>query len=409
MRLMVYSHDTFGLGNIRRMLAICSHLLANIPDLSILIVSGSPMLHSFRVHPGIDYIKLPCLKRTEQGDLGVRFLDLDLEQIVRLRRELILSTVVSFQPDVVLVDKKPDGLAMELEPSLRYIKCNQPQTRIFLVLRDILDAPEVTSAEWVKRGYQNTVQWYYDGVLVLGEQRVFDVCQEYRFSRLLCQKVRYCGYVKRSLPAKASAAVRAELGVSEEEKLVLVTAGGGEDGYQLMSTYIDAAGELSSKYRVRSLMVFGPELAPAQADALGEAAKRRGGIQMLEFTDDMMSCMNAADVVVSMAGYNTICELLTLRKRAVVIPRVKPVLEQKIRAERMAELSAFAMIHPDELNPRTLERAIADQLRSLHHSKDAPSLVDLDALPRITEILTDLRVPAECGAFIPKQEPAFAS
>jgi len=64
---MVYSHDTFGLGNIRRMLAICSHLHASIPDLSILIVSGSPMLQSFRVAQGIDYIKLPCLKRTEGG------------------------------------------------------------------------------------------------------------------------------------------------------------------------------------------------------------------------------------------------------------------------------------------------------------------------------------------------------
>src|SRR5271157_3109489 len=130
MRLMVYSHDTFGLGNIRRMLAICTHLHASIPDLSVLIITGSPMLQSFRVSQGIDYIKLPCLKRTESGDLGARFLDLEIEEIVRLRRELILSTVVSFQPDVVLVDKKPDGLARELEPSLRYIKCNLPQTRI---------------------------------------------------------------------------------------------------------------------------------------------------------------------------------------------------------------------------------------------------------------------------------------
>jgi len=175
MRLMVYSHDTFGLGNIRRMLAICTHLHATIPDLSILILSGSPMLHSFRVLQGIDYIKLPCLKRTEQGNLGVRFLDLDLEQIVRLRRELILSTAVSFQPDVVLVDKKPEGLAGELEPSLLYIRCNLPQTRILLVLRDILDAPEVSAAEWLRRGYHNTVQWYYDGVFVLGEQRIFIV------------------------------------------------------------------------------------------------------------------------------------------------------------------------------------------------------------------------------------------
>ena len=143
MRVMIYSHDTFGLGNIRRMLAICTHLRASIADLSVLIVSGSPMLQSFRVMEGIDYIKLPCLKRSESGDLGVRFLDLEVEQIVRLRRELILSTVVTFQPDVVLVDKKPDGLAGEMEPSLRYIKCNLPQTRILLVLRDILDAPSL--------------------------------------------------------------------------------------------------------------------------------------------------------------------------------------------------------------------------------------------------------------------------
>ena len=121
MRLLVYSHDTFGLGNIRRMLAICKHVHASIRDLSILIVSGSPMLQSFRVEPGIDYIKLPCLKRTELGELGVRFLDLDVSEIVCLRRELILSTVMSYRPDVIFVDKKPDGLAGELEPSLRHI------------------------------------------------------------------------------------------------------------------------------------------------------------------------------------------------------------------------------------------------------------------------------------------------
>src|SRR5258708_30230673 len=107
MRLMVYSHDTFGLGNIRRMLAICKHLHASIRDLSILIVSGSPMLQSFRVEPGIDYIKLPCLKRTELGALGVRFLAFDLSEIVRLRRELILSPHMIYRPEVVLVDKHP--------------------------------------------------------------------------------------------------------------------------------------------------------------------------------------------------------------------------------------------------------------------------------------------------------------
>ena len=56
MRLMVYSHDSFGLGNIRRMLAICNYLLNAIPELSILVISGSPVMHSFRIPQRLDYI-----------------------------------------------------------------------------------------------------------------------------------------------------------------------------------------------------------------------------------------------------------------------------------------------------------------------------------------------------------------
>lgn len=389
MRIMVYSHDTFGLGNIRRMLAICSHLRRSISDLSILIVSGSPMLHSFRVMQGIDYIKLPCLKRSQDGDLGVRFLDLKLDEIVRLRRELILATVVSFQPDIVLVDKKPAGLAGELEPSLRYIKCNLPQARILLVLRDILDSPESTIAAWGERGDYNTLQWYFDDILVLGVPEIFDVCAEYAFPSVLCDKVRYCGYVARHAPLRPKAGIRGELGAREDEKLVLVTTGGGEDGYQLLSAYVGAAELITKQFKIRSLVVAGPELAPEQTRAIREAAQRTPGIRILEFTNDMLSYMNAADVVVSMGGYNTICELLTLQKKAVVVPRVRPVEEQKIRAERMANLNVFKTILPDDLTPHRLQEAIAGQLAAPEENNELMGRVDLGALPRISEILME--------------------
>ena len=91
MRLMVYSHDTFGLGNIRRMLAICTHLLDTIPNLSILLVSGSPMLQSFRLPQGLDYIKLPCVNRGESGQLSAKYLSTDVNEILQLRADLILS------------------------------------------------------------------------------------------------------------------------------------------------------------------------------------------------------------------------------------------------------------------------------------------------------------------------------
>ena len=384
---MVYSHDTFGLGNIRRMLAICKHLHASIRDLSILIVSGSPMLQSFRVEAGIDYIKLPCLKRTELGELGVRFLDLDVTEIVHLRRELILSTVMSYRPDVILVDKKPDGLAGELEPSLRHIKCSLPQTRIHLVLRDILDSSRVTVDAWTRRGYYNILRWFYDHVLVLGDKSIFNVCEEYEFPQGLREKVHHCGYVQRQLPGRSRSEIRKELGVEEEESLVFVTAGGGEDGYELFSTSLAATSSLAQRLPLKTLLVTGPELDRERTETICRAARSRDGLRVIEFTDDLMSYMNAADLVISMAGYNTICELLTLGKRAIVVPRVRPVEEQRIRAERLAGFRAFRTILPDELTPRILESAIKEELHLAQSTVPVPTCIDLGALPRITAML----------------------
>ena len=387
MRLLVYSHDTFGLGNIRRMLAICEHLQAAIPGLSVLIVSGSPMLQSFRVQPGIDYIKLPCLKRAESGDLGVRFLDLGVEQIVRLRRELILSTIVSFEPDVVLVDKKPDGLAGEMEPSLRYIKCHLPQTRIMLVLRDILDAPASTIPAWTHRGCYNTVQWYYSDVLVLGTRQIFDVCSEYRFPKAMCTKVRFCGYVARGVPNRSREEMRQQLGVAQGEELVLVTTGGGEDGLHILSTAVEALRQVSRKGRIQGVIVAGPELASERLRQIYALARSCAAVRVVDFVDDMMSYMNSADAVISMAGYNTICELLTLGKRTIVIPRVKPVEEQRIRAERMAHVPFFRPILPDALTPELLANVLLEQLHVGESEIDVPATIDLGALPRITGML----------------------
>ena len=387
MRLMVYSHDTFGLGNIRRMLAICKHVQGGFKNLSILIVSGSPMLQSFRVEPGIDYIKLPCLKRTEWGELGVRFLDLDVSEIIRLRRELILSTVMSYRPDVVFVDKKPDGLAGELEPSLRHIKCSLFNTRIHLLLRDILDSSTATVEDWTRHRYFNILRWYYDDILVLGDQKVFDVCKEYQFPRGLREKVQHCGYVQRELPKRSRREIRKQLGVEDAESLVLVTTGGGEDGYKVLAASLVATSHLSKRLPLRTLLVTGPELRAPQSRAIHRAARSRAGLEVIEFTDDLMSYMHAADVVISMAGYNTICELLTLGKRCITVPRVRPVEEQKIRAERLAEFRAFRIILPDQLTPELLERALEEELQLAQSRVPLAAGIDLGGLPRISALL----------------------
>lgn len=381
-KLLVYSHDTYGLGNIRRMLSICKHLIDTMPDISILVVSGSPMVHSFRIPQRLDYIKLPCLKRTEKEGYSVKYLGTDIDETMRLRSEVVLSAVTHFKPDLFLVDKKPFGVKNELKGVLRYLKFHLPETKQVLLLRDILDKPEATIKIWEKNRYYDAVRSFYDLVLVVGSPEVLDIRSEYRFPPSVYDKVQFCGYIKKEGGGKSRSDLRTELRV-DGERLILVTPGGGEDGYRLIKTYIAGLEWMPQGHNTRSVIICGPEMPEAQRKKLYEETAPYPHVSISEFTDDLIGYMDAADLVISMGGYNTVCEILSLQKKAVVVPRVKPVEEQWIRAERMARLGFFKTIHPDLLAPRSLMTAVMDELSAKKRSPAQLPELDLGALPRI--------------------------
>ncbi|MFQ5558515.1 MAG: glycosyltransferase family protein, partial [Acidimicrobiales bacterium] len=327
-RILVYSHDTYGLGNIRRTLTIAEHMIEAYDDVSILIVSGSPMLHAFRVTPRLDYVKLPCLTRLTGGGYGVKALGLSYEATIRMRSRLLTATVAEYRPDVIVVDKKPFGVDEELADALDLAHRGPDRPRLALLLRDILDAPHKTAAIWRKNGYYEAVRRYYDTVLVLGTASVFDLSAEYDFPPDCAHRVQYCGYLRRRPGLRSREEVRAELGVVPGAAFVLLTPGGGEDGAALARTYLvglAAEGGLAGAAPggVRTLLVTGPEMARTEQDELRRRAGLLDGVDMLEFTADLLSYVGAADLLVSMGGYNTVCELLSARRRAVVVPRVR--------------------------------------------------------------------------------------
>jgi predicted glycosyltransferase len=394
MRLLVYSHDAFGLGNIRRMLAICEHLLSEIPDLSILLLSGSPMLQGFRLPKGLDYIKLPCLNRGETGEVTAKYLGMGVAETVKLRAELIFSAAVIFQPDVFLVDKKPYGLKNELKETLNYLQTALPETKLVLLLRDILDCPGKTIAEWQKHGYYEAIEKFYHQVQVVGIPEVFNIVKEYKFPANVAEKVRYCGYIRRQSGRKSRTCIRKELQMSRQERLVLVTPGGGEDGYELVNSYLSALELLPDEYRIKSLVICGPEMPLDRKQAIEWAAKNNPQVQIEEFTDDLMSYMNAADAVVSMAGYNTVCEILSAGKPAVIVPRSQPSQEQLIRAKRMANLGLFQAIAPESFNPNTLSKAVVSQLEG---QQKRPFNLDMNGLSCVQNYLLQLMSQTVCG------------
>lgn len=390
MRLMVYSHDTYGLGNISRMLAICSYLLKAIPNLSILVVSGSPMLHSFRLPQGLDYVKLPCLNRGESGQLSAKYLNTKTDETLKLRSEIILATAINFKPDMFLVDKKPDGIGGELKDTIKYLQCVLPETKLLLLLRDILDSPETTISEWKINEYHEAIYFYYNQILVVGMPEVFDLPKEYQFPDHTAKKVRFCGYIRKQPGLKPPRILRQELQIKADEQLVLVTPGGGQDGDYLIENYFASLEHLPESHKLKSVILCGPEMKASQKEAFYQTAQKYPQVQISEFTDDLMSYMEASDIVVSMGGYNTVTEILSLGKKSIIVPRVKPAKEQLIRAERLNQLGLVKMIHPDSLTPQDLMETILEQLNNSTSHLTGLSRLDMDGLPQTTRYIYNL-------------------
>lgn len=354
-RILVYSHDTFGLGNIRRMLRISEALVERDPDATVLIVTGSPMLHAFRLPPRIDYVKLPCLARNVEGSYGVRHLDMQFADAVRMRAGLIISAASDFNPDIVLIDKKPLGVAGEIGPALALLRNRPNPPSVHLLLRDILDTPTATRAVWDAHDYHGAIDRYYSSVLVVGDPRVFDMAEAYVFPPDTKAKLHYCGYINRA-GSGATAAPPAG------HRQVLVHAGGGEDGAAVLDAALAAIERAGPDRDFACRIIGGPELGGRERERLSQRALSLPGVEWLDFSDDMGSEIAAANLVIAMGGYNSICEILSYRKRAIIIPRAVPVREQRIRAEAMDALGLLRMMPLERIDPLRLLAMIRTEL-----------------------------------------------
>src|SRR3989441_6325860 len=220
-KILLYSHDTFGLGNIHRTLLIAEALTGALPDAAVLIVTGSSVIHALRIPEGMDYVKLPCLDRVAAERYEPRFLSSWSDEVKRMRRDILRKAALGFAPDLVLVDKRAAGVDGELLGTLAALRRLRRPPRIVLGLRDILDEPVRTRRVLAKTHAFATIERYYDEVWVYGTPAVFDTVRQYGFPEAVARKTLFCGYLQRP-------AVRVpRTGTTPR---VLVTTGGGGDG-----------------------------------------------------------------------------------------------------------------------------------------------------------------------------------
>ncbi len=370
-KVLLYSHDTFGLGNIRRTLLLTTALREEFPDAAILIVTGSPVIHAFRIPAGVDYIKLPCLDRVDAEEYQPRFLNHWADEVRKTRQAMLNNAILGFKPDLMIVDKRPAGVDNELLESLELLRHSGHPTKLVLGVRDILDDANRTRQSLIKGQSFELINRFYDEVWIYGDPVIFDHAKEYEFPDSVAQKTHYCGYLQRPTAIAAK---------SDDRPRVLVTTGGGADGADVVETYLEGLLDLPRRTHLHSVVIFGPEMPEERRKALLASYGHLSDVEFCDFEADMTRRYAEADVVVSMAGYNTVCELLSFGQRAILLPRCKPVMEQLIRAQRFAELGFFEYIDPEQMTPQVLMSAV---MNAVGKGTFTMPTIDLGGLGRI--------------------------
>ncbi len=356
-RILMYSHDTFGLGHLRRCRAIAHALVEEFKGLSVLIISGSQIAGAFGFKARVDFVKIPSVIKLYSGDYTSIGEHIDINEILMMRESLIVETALLFDPDIFIVDKEPMGLRGEVEKTL--IALQMKGCKTILGLRDVMDSPELLKTEWEKKGVIDKIANLYDDVWIYGPENFWNPLKGLEVPSRMLKKIRYTGFLEREIPAQES--------INQQQlpdDYILVTAGGGGDGADLMSMVL-AAREYDRNLVYPLVLVPGPFMKNELREEIHRRAANLPAVTVIDFDNALESIMDRASAVVGMCGYNTFCEIISVDKPTLFVPRTHPRKEQLIRATRATELGLTQILDADNaIDPAKM----ADALHALPHT-----------------------------------------
>ena len=363
-KILMYSHDTYGLGHIRRCLAMALSLRKS--PANILIITGSLLAGRFKSPMRIDFVRIPGMIKVTNEQYLPLSMKLEATEVLEIRKKIILATAMAFQPDFFIVDKAPLGLKRDVVDTLHWLKADYPACTSILGLRDIMDSAASTIEDWKDKGIYEAMDELYNEIWVYGCRNFYDPVREYEIPPHIASKMHFTGYIPRKIPSpEVVTATRRDLGIRSDEKLILVTTGGGGDGHPLINLFLSAFDRQrgGTPRGVRVVVVTGPFMPSNCSQEVTRKAESLGFIT-LKFHRYMEALIGAAQAVVSMGGYNTLCEIASQKKPSLIVPRVVPREEQLIRAEVLCARGFCDYLKPSELVPEMLRARILNLLEN---------------------------------------------
>lgn len=346
-RVLFYVQHLLGIGHIARASLVASALAEDGFDVTM--VTGGLPVHGFP-GPGIKHVRLMPEVTSREGfsglqDINGAALGPDGE---RQRMEQLLAVLGDTKPDIVITEAFPFGrrqMRFELLPFLDAIRAMRPKPLLFASIRDIL---QVNKKPGRDEETVALVKQHFHRVLVHGDRNLTRIEDTFPLADEIADKMLYTGLV-----------APAALAPSPEKYRVIVSAGGGAVGQKLLNAAVAARGLITSPGRW--CVITGPNLDTASFESL--ASKGDGDMDVFRFRSDFRQLLGSAELSISQAGYNTVCDVLRAGCGALLVPfAAGGETEQTARAVKLGELGLAEYIEEAAITPEMVAVGIETAL-----------------------------------------------
>jgi predicted glycosyltransferase len=384
MNIIFYCQYVWGMGHLVRSLEFARALSGH----NVTLIAGGQKVE-VDLPDHVQLVRLPVLTMDEKftrlipGDSGQ-----SIEQIQQERKNRLYSLLEKKQPDFFIVELYPFGRSIfgyELEPLLADMRAGQfGHVKAVCSLRDILvEKKDPPAYEERVLGKLNR---YFDALLVHSDAGLLRLDETFTRVGDINIPLVYTGFITQHATPGAGSRMRRELKISPDQKLIVASAGGGRSGYRLLTSVIDACELLRERLPLRLEVFSGPFMDSEEYKKL--SVRSAPGFRIRRYTKRFLDYLSAADLSISLAGYNTCMNLLVTKVPALVFPYWRQQ-EQPMRADKIKKYLPMKVLNETEMQPASLSRHIAQMLQQNRIADGVP--IDLDGAANAARFLKQMK------------------
>ena len=380
MKIIFYCQYVWGMGHLVRSLEFARALAGH--DVT-LIAGGQKVDIDLPDH--VQLVRLPVLYMDEKftrlisGEPGQ-----SVEQVQHARKKALYELFEEIKPDFLVVELYPFGrsiFAFELEPLLEDIRRGAlGDVKAICSLRDIL--VEKKDPAYHEKRVLKKLNRYFDALLVHSDAGLQKLDETFSRADDIRIPLVHTGFIVQQADPDAGRILRRELKLETGEKLVVASAGGGRSGFPLLTRLLDACELLDGHLRYRLEVFCGPFMDQDEFETLCKRAAP--GRRIRRYTKRFLDYLTAADLSVSLAGYNTCMNLLVTKVPALVVPYARQQ-EQPMRAEKLSKFLPLRVLYEADMQPAGLCRHMVDMLQQSRPAEQVP--IDLHGAANSARVL----------------------